>query len=93
LLGGGPSTASAVPKQQQQQQQQQQPDKNMTKKQIELIEKIKVLAYANYEEGGDMIIECLTDSEILEYMSSLTEAKEFMQLKAEQRQEIESTVW
>jgi len=66
---------------------------NFTKKQIELIKKIKVLAYANYEKGGDAIIECLEDSEILYYMSSMKEAKEFMQIKAEQRQEIEATIW
>tara|TARA_R110001599_G_scaffold121922_1_gene293671 strand:+ start:91 stop:375 length:285 start_codon:yes stop_codon:yes gene_type:complete len=94
LPGGGPFTAGAVPKQQQQQQQQQQkPDKNMTEKQIKLIEKIKVLALDNYEEGGDIIIECLADSEILEYMSSIKEAKEFMEIKAMQRREIESTIW
>tara|TARA_B110000285_G_scaffold213956_1_gene258821 strand:- start:543 stop:740 length:198 start_codon:yes stop_codon:yes gene_type:complete len=65
----------------------------MTKSQIKLIEEIKELALANYDEGGDMIIECLGDSEILEYMSSIKEAKEFMELKAMQRREIESTIW
>jgi len=65
----------------------------MNESQIKLIEEIKELALANYDEGGDMIIECLGDSEILEYMSSIKEAKEFMELKAEQRREIESTIW
>jgi uncharacterized membrane protein len=65
----------------------------MTKSQIKLIEEIKELALANYDEGGDMIVECLTDSEILEYMSSIKEAKQFMELKAMQRREIESTIW
>ena len=65
----------------------------MNESQIKLIEEIKELALANYDEGGDMIIECLRDSEILEYMSSIEEAKEFMELKAMQRREIESTIW
>tara|TARA_R110000803_G_scaffold122511_1_gene190508 strand:+ start:197 stop:394 length:198 start_codon:yes stop_codon:yes gene_type:complete len=65
----------------------------MNESQIKLIEEIKELALANYDEGGDMIIECLGDSEILEYMSSIKEAKEFMELKAMQRREIESTIW
>jgi hypothetical protein len=65
----------------------------MNELQIKLIEEIKELALANYDEGGDMIIECLGDSEILEYMSSIKEAKEFMELKAMQRREIESTIW
>ena len=65
----------------------------MNESQIKLIKEIKELALANYDEGGDMIIECLGDSEILEYMSSIKEAKEFMELKAEQRREIESTIW
>ena len=66
---------------------------HMNESQIKLIEEIKELALANYDEGGDIIIECLEDSEILEYMSSIKEAKEFMKLKAEQRREIESTIW
>ena len=65
----------------------------MNESQIKLIEEIKELALANYDEGGDIIVECLEDSEILEYMSSIKEAKEFMKLKAEQRREIESTIW
>ena len=65
----------------------------MTQDKIKLIEEIKELALVNYDKGGDMIIECLGDSEILEYMSSIKEAKEFMALKYEQRKEVESTIW
>ena len=65
----------------------------MNELQIKLIKEIKELALANYDEGGDIIVECLTDSEILEYMSSIKEAKKFMELKAMQRREIESTIW
>jgi uncharacterized membrane protein len=65
----------------------------MTQDKTKLIEEIKELALVNYDKGGDMIIECLEDSEILDYMDSKESALEFMALKYEQRKEVESTIW
>jgi hypothetical protein len=64
-----------------------------TKKEIRLIESIKASAQKKYENGGDFIIECLEDGEILAYFDSVREANHWMKIKAEQRQEIESTIW
>jgi hypothetical protein len=64
-----------------------------TKKEIKLIESIKASALKKYEKGGQFIIECLEDGEILAYFDSVREANHWMKIKAEQRQEIEYTIW
>lgn len=69
------------------------PHTHMTKSQIKLIEEIKELALDYYDTCGDVIIECLEDWEILEYMSSMKEAKAFMEMSDEQRNEIELAIW
>ena len=65
----------------------------MNNKDLKLIDDIRALAYKNYEKGGDIIIECLEDHEILEHMNSIKDAKDFMNLKFEQRREVESTIF
>ena len=59
----------------------------------DFIKEVKEHAMANYENGGDFIIECLTDDEISEKFSTLEDAKEFMKLHNDRRKEVESTIW
>jgi hypothetical protein len=66
---------------------------NFTKKEIRLIESIKASAQKKYENGGDFIIECLEDGEILAYFDSVREANHWMKFKFQQSQEIKSTIW
>jgi hypothetical protein len=65
----------------------------MTDSQVKLTASIKELAFANYELGGDCIVECMDDNDILEHFDSIEDARQFMEVKAEQRREIESTIW
>ena len=64
-----------------------------TKKEIRLIESIKASALKKYEKGGQFIIECLEDGEILAYFDSVREANHWMKFKFQQSQEIKSTIW
>lgn len=57
------------------------------------INRVRDLAMEKYEEGGDIIVECLTDQEIIERFDNIEQAKEFMELQYERRREIESTIW
>lgn len=55
----------------------------MTDKQKKLAAEIKAVCEANYEAGGDEIIECFTDQEIVERFATVAEAKEFCGLRVE----------
>lgn len=57
------------------------------------VEEINDYAIANYEKGGDIVIETMTDAEKLEAFKSLDDLKFFCEIKHEQRLEIESTIW
>lgn len=57
------------------------------------VNRVRDLAMEKYEEGGDIIVECLTDQEIVERFDTIEHAKEFMELQYERRREIESTIW
>tara|TARA_R110000851_G_scaffold123978_1_gene253971 strand:+ start:370 stop:567 length:198 start_codon:yes stop_codon:yes gene_type:complete len=65
----------------------------MTDSQIKLTDSIKAMALANYEVGGDCIVECMNDNDILERFDSIEDAKQFMEVKDEMQREIESTIW
>ena len=65
----------------------------MTDSQIKLTASIKELAFTNYELGGDCIIECMDDNDILEHFDSIEDARQFMTDTFEHRSEIESTIW
>ena len=59
----------------------------------DFIKKVREYALANYENGGDFIIECLSDSESVEKFSSIEDAKEYTKLHNDRRKEVESTIW
>lgn len=55
----------------------------MTEEQTKLVKAIKDECLANYEAGGDVIIECFTDAEILAEFASVDDAREYCGLRAE----------
>lgn len=52
-------------------------------KQAELVDAIYAECEANYDKGGDTIVECFSPDEVLNEFKSVQEAKEFCQLKVE----------
>lgn len=57
--------------------------KNMTDEQKTLVEDIKRVCLANYEQGGDEVIECYTDEEIIRDFKSVADAKDYCGLRVE----------
>ena len=66
---------------------------NKSTEHSDFIKEVREYALANYENGGDFIIECLTDDEIVEKFSSLEDAKQYAKLHNDRRKEVESTIW
>ena len=60
---------------------------------IMTIEEIDEYAYKHYEEGGDIVVECMDDEEKLARFETLSDLKEYIEINEQRRQEIQSTAW
>jgi len=56
----------------------------LTRKQVELVDNIYAACEANYDAGGDTIVECFSPSDVLESFDSVEDAKEYCGIKLEQ---------
>lgn len=52
--------------------------------QKQFVREVKALCLKNYENGGDTIIECFEDCEIVAEFKTLADVKEYCGLKVEQ---------
>lgn len=57
------------------------------------IEQIDKYCYKHYENGGDVIVECMDDEEKLQRFPSLDLLKEYIEIYQENKKEVESTIW
>jgi hypothetical protein len=57
------------------------------------IEKINEYCYEHYEEGGDIVVECMEDEEKLARFETLGDLQEYIETYEEHRKEIQSTAW
>jgi hypothetical protein len=60
---------------------------------IMTLKEIDEYAYKHYEQGGDIIVECMGDEEKLARFETLSNLKEYIEMNEERRQEIEITAW
>ena len=57
------------------------------------IEKINEYCYEHYEEGGDIVVECMEDEEKLARFETLGDLQEYIETYEEHRKEIRATAW
>jgi precorrin-6B methylase 2 len=57
------------------------------------IEQINEYCYKHYEQGGDIVVECMDDEEKLARFETLEDLKQYIEINQENREEIESTIW
>jgi|TARA_E500000318_G_C3454349_1_gene170055 hypothetical protein len=57
------------------------------------LKEIDAYAYKHYEEGGDIVVECMDDDEKLARFETLSDLKEYIEINEQRRQEIQSTAW
>lgn len=57
------------------------------------IEQINEYCYKHYEQGGDIVVECMDDEEKLARFETLEDLKQYIEISQENREEIESTIW
>ena len=57
------------------------------------IEQINEYCYKHYEQGGDIVVECMDDEEKLARFETLEDLKQYIEINQERREEIESTIW
>lgn len=57
------------------------------------IEQINEYCYKHYEQGGDIVVECMEDEEKLSRFETLEDLKQYIETYQEHREEIESTIW
>ena len=57
------------------------------------IEQINSYCYEHYEEGGDIVVECMEDEEKLARFETLGDLQEYIETYEEHRKEIQSTAW
>jgi hypothetical protein len=57
------------------------------------IEQINEYCYEHYEEGGDIVVECMEDEEKLARFETLGDLQEYIETYEEHRKEIQSTAW
>jgi len=57
------------------------------------IKEIDQFAYEHYEQGGDIVVECMDDEEKLARFETLDDLKFYIEINHEHRKEIESTAW
>jgi precorrin-6B methylase 2 len=60
---------------------------------IMTLKEIDEYAYKHYEQGGDIIVECMDNEEKLARFETLSNLKEYIEINEERRQEIEITAW
>ena len=56
------------------------------------IEQINEYCYKHYEQGGDIVVECMDDEEKLARFETLEDLKQYIEINQENREEIESTI-
>lgn len=56
-----------------------------TPEQVSLVDEIYIACEQHYSQGGDVVVECFTPTEILEKFKSVEEVREFCNLSQEQR--------
>lgn len=59
----------------------------------QFVEAVRELAMKHYEVGGDQIVECMSDDDILEQFLDLNAVREWCEVRHEVRLEQESTIW
>jgi len=57
------------------------------------IEQINSYCYEHYEDGGDIVVECMEDEEKLKRFETLEDLRQYIEINQEHRREIESTAW
>ena len=57
------------------------------------IEQINEYCYEHYEEGGDIVVECMEDEEKLARFETLGDLQEYIETYQSHRKEIQSTAW
>lgn len=57
--------------------------RELTEQERAFVREVTAFCEAHYEEGGDLIVECYEDSEILEEFKTLDEVKAFCKLHVE----------
>ena len=57
------------------------------------IEQINEYCYKHYEQGGDIVVECMDDEEKLARFETLEDLKQYIEINQERREEIKSTIW
>jgi precorrin-6B methylase 2 len=57
------------------------------------IEQINEYCYKHYEQGGDIVVECMDDEEKLARFETLEDLKQYIEISQENREEIKSTIW
>ena len=57
------------------------------------IEQINSYCYEHYEEGGDIVVECMEDEEKLARFETLGDLQEYIETYQSHRKEIQSTAW
>jgi precorrin-6B methylase 2 len=57
------------------------------------IDQINSYCYEHYEDGGDIVVECMEDEEKLKRFETLEDLRQYIEINQEHRREIESTIW
>jgi len=57
------------------------------------IDQINSYCYEHYEDGGDIVVECMEDEEKLKRFETLEDLRQYIEISQEHRREIESTIW
>jgi len=57
------------------------------------IDQINSYCYEHYEDGGDIVVECMEDEEKLKRFETLEDLRQYIEIRQEHRREIESTIW
>jgi precorrin-6B methylase 2 len=60
---------------------------------IMTIDQINSYCYEHYEDGGDIVVECMEDEEKLKRFETLEDLRQYIEISQEHRREIESTIW
>lgn len=60
---------------------------------IMTIDQINSYCYEHYEDGGDIVVECMEDEEKLGRFESLESLQEYIEVQQEYKKEIQTTAW
>lgn len=58
----------------------------MTEKQQAFVAQVREVCQRNYEAGGDVVMECMTDAEIVKEFKTIKDVKEYCEMQVEQEQ-------